>query len=134
MSINHYVEPVLPLKARSRLWFLWTELQLKLAMSEMDLEGLWKHTLQHLLLSVMFCFGACCVGLCFVTQLSVRYVFVMVLAVFVTSLVLSVQFFSAIPFFFPVSVLSMCSFFLYTSSLGVQIVSFFSVIFFKKIM
>ena len=125
MSINHYVEQVLPLKARSRLWFLWTELQLKLAMSEMDLEGLWKHTLQHLLLSVMFCFGACCVGLCFVTQLSVRYVFVMVLAVFVTSLVLSVQFFSAIPFFFTFSVLSMCSFFLYTSSLGFQIVSFF---------
>ena len=93
MSINHYVEQVLPLKARSRLWFLWTELQLKLAMSEMDLEGLWKHTLQHLLLSALFCFGACCVGLRFVTQLSVRYVFVMVLAVFVTSLFLSVCFF-----------------------------------------
>ena len=53
VSINHYVEQVLPLKARSRLWFLWTELQLKLAMSEMDLEGLWKHALQPLLLSVM---------------------------------------------------------------------------------
>ena len=62
-------------------------------MYEMDLEGLWKHTLQHLLLSVMFCFGAGCVGLCFVTQLSARYVFVMVLAVFVTSLFLSVCFF-----------------------------------------
>ena len=45
---------------RYRLWFLWTEFKLKLAMSEMDLEGLWKHTLQHLLLSVMFCFGAGC--------------------------------------------------------------------------
>ena len=111
MSINHYVEQVLPLKARSRLWFLWTELQLKLAMSEMDLEGLWKHTLQHLLLSVMFCFGACCVGLCFVTQLSIRYVFVMVLAVFGTSLFLSVRFFfSGSLLFFTFNVLSMCSF------------------------
>ena len=46
--------PVLPLKARYRLWFLWTEFKLKLAMGEMDLEGLWKHALHLLLLSVMF--------------------------------------------------------------------------------
>ena len=45
--------PVLPLKARYRLWFLWTEFKLKLALGEMDLEGLWKHALQPLLLSVM---------------------------------------------------------------------------------
>ena len=45
--------PVLPLKARYRLWFLWTEFKLKLALGEMDLKGLWKHALQPLLLSVM---------------------------------------------------------------------------------
>ena len=35
-------------------WFLWTELKLKLAIGRMDSEGLWKHALRPLLLSVMF--------------------------------------------------------------------------------
>ena len=35
-------------------WFLWTELKLKLAIGKMDSEGLWKHALRPLLLSVMF--------------------------------------------------------------------------------
>ena len=54
VPINHLVEPTrLAAKARYRLWFLWTEFKLKLALGEMDLEGLWKHALQPLLLSVM---------------------------------------------------------------------------------
>ena len=54
VPINHFVEPTrLAAKARYRLWFLWTEFKLKLALGEMDLEGLWKHALRPLLLSVM---------------------------------------------------------------------------------
>ena len=41
VPINHLVEPTrLAAKARYRLWFLWTEFKLKLALGEMDLEGL----------------------------------------------------------------------------------------------
>ena len=120
VPINHLVEPTrLAAKARYRLWFLWTEFKLKLAMGEMDLEGLWKHALQPLLLSVM-CLLWCLLsffyfdGLCFVTQL-VRYVLVSVLALFISSLLLSVRFFSAFSFFCTFTFFYIC-----TSYLGVQ--------------
>ena len=58
------------------------------------------HTTSSSLLCYVFAFVLCCVGLCFLTQLFVRYVFALLLVVFVTSLVLPVRFFSAFDFVF----------------------------------